>query len=34
MKQSKKGNSTMVLYPSVEKILVDFLGENWHEKSK
>lgn len=34
MKQSKKGNSTMVLYPSVEKILVDLLGENWHEKSK
>jgi hypothetical protein len=34
MKQSKKGNSTMVLYSSVEKILVGFLGVNWHEKSK
>ena len=31
MKDSKNGKGTMILYPSVEKILVDLLGENWHE---
>ena len=31
MKQAKKGKGTQKLYPSVEKILVDLLGENWFE---
>ena len=31
MKQSKNGKSTLKLYPSVEKILVNLLGQNWYE---
>ena len=31
MKQAKKGKGTMTLYPSVEKILIDLLGETWFE---
>jgi CRISPR/Cas system endoribonuclease Cas6 (RAMP superfamily) len=31
MKSSKKGNSRSILYPSVEKILIKLLGENWYE---
>ena len=34
MKQTKKGKGTHILYPSVEKILVDLLGENWFENEK
>ena len=30
MKSSKKGQSRMILYPSVEKILIELLGETWH----
>jgi len=29
MKESKKGNSTCVLYPSVEKLLIETLGSDW-----
>jgi superfamily II DNA or RNA helicase len=31
MKTSKKGTGTGKLFPSVEKILVDLLGDNWYE---
>jgi len=31
MKQSKKRSSGMKLYPSVEKILIELLGEKWYE---
>jgi superfamily II DNA or RNA helicase len=31
MKSSKKGQSRMNLYPSVEEILIELLGETWYE---
>ena len=30
-KKSKRGKCKVVLYPSVEKILVNLLGQNWYE---
>ena len=34
MKKAKDGKGTHKLYPSVEKILVDLLGENWVDATK
>jgi superfamily II DNA or RNA helicase len=31
LKISKKGKGTMVLYPSVEKIIIELLGDSWYE---